>query len=344
MLRPFSDHFPICLESLVAARGKAPFRFENMWLEHEGFSDLIREWWGELQVQGFASYVVASKLKHLKEKLKVWNRVTFGDIRVRKLKLLDSINLLDLKEESSGLVSEELEQRSEAKAEWAKVCTFEEISWRQKSRALWLQAGDRNTKYFHRIASLHRKFNSLSTIEVEGTRYDTLPAMKDAIFGFYRSLFTESEVWRPGVDDLSLTQLRQIDKETIELPFNEEEISRVLFECCGDKSPGPDGMTMAFIQSNWATLREDVLKLFDEFYYSGKFVASLNSTFIGLISKKVGAVNLKNFRPISLVGSMYKLLSKVLARRFRGVISTLISENQKRFCWRASDSGCSAHC
>jgi len=138
LLRPFSDHFPICLESLVAARGKAPFRFENMWLEHEGFSDLISEWWGELQVQGFASYVVASKLKYLKEKLKVWNRVTFGDIRVKKLKLLDSINLFDRKEESSGLSSEELEQRSAAKADWAKVCTLEEISWRQKSRALWL--------------------------------------------------------------------------------------------------------------------------------------------------------------------------------------------------------------
>jgi len=163
---------------------------------------------------------------------------------------MESINLLDLKEESSSLNSEEFEQRSAAKAEWANVCTLEEISWRQKSRALWLQAGDRNTKYFHRVASLHRKFNSLSTIEVEGTRYDTLPAMKDAILGFYKSLFTESEAWRPGVDELPLSQLRQIDKEPIELPFSEDEISRALFECCGDKAPGSDGMIMAFFQSN----------------------------------------------------------------------------------------------
>ena len=41
MARPFSDHFPICLEFLLSARGKNPFRFENMWLEFEGFSDLI---------------------------------------------------------------------------------------------------------------------------------------------------------------------------------------------------------------------------------------------------------------------------------------------------------------
>ena len=44
MARPFSDHFSICLESLVSTRGKTPFRFQNMWLEYEGFSDLIKEW------------------------------------------------------------------------------------------------------------------------------------------------------------------------------------------------------------------------------------------------------------------------------------------------------------
>jgi len=77
-----------------------------------------------------------------------------------------------------------------------------------------------------------------------------------------------------------------------------------------------------------------------EFFYSGKFVAILNSIFIGLIPKKGGVVNIKDFRAISLVGCMYKLLSKVLASRLRGVISNLISENQNTFV----GGRCSAHC
>jgi len=106
--RPFSNHFPIFLESLVPVTGKAPFKFKNMLLEYEGFNDLISKWWGQLHVPGFASFLVASKLKYLKEKLKVWNKEVFGDIEAKKHKLIELINSLDMKEESSSLSSEEL--------------------------------------------------------------------------------------------------------------------------------------------------------------------------------------------------------------------------------------------
>jgi len=56
------------------------------------------------------------------------------------------------------------------------------------------------------------------------------------------------------------------EKESIELPFNEEEVYRALSECCGDKALGPDGMTMAFLQHNWATLKGDVMIMFEEFF------------------------------------------------------------------------------
>ena len=67
--------------------------------------------------------------------------------------------------------------------------------------------------------------------------------------------------------------------------------------------------------------------MFSEFYHTGKFVASLNATFIGLIPKKANAEDIRDYRPISLVGCIYKLLSKVLAQRLRGVTGSLISEN-----------------
>ena len=71
--------------------------------------------------------------------------------------------------------------------------------------------------------------------------------------------------------------------------------------------------------------------MFEEFYHHSKFEKSLNATFIALILKKNDASNIRDFRPISLVGSLYKILSKVLANRLNQVLDQLISESQNSF-------------
>ena len=78
-------------------------------------------------------------------------------------------------------------------------------------------------------------------------------------------------------------------------------------------------------------VERDVLAVFEEFYHHSKFEKSLNATFIALIPKKNDASNIRDFRPISLVGSLYKLLSKVLTNRLKQVLDQLISESQNSF-------------
>ena len=63
----------------------------------------------------------------------------------------------------------------------------------------------------------------------------------------------------------------------------------------------------------------------------GNFVRSLNTTFLVLIPKKGGADDLRDFRPISLVGGFYKLLAKVLANRLKKVVSKVVSTTQNAF-------------
>ena len=78
-------------------------------------------------------------------------------------------------------------------------------------------------------------------------------------------------------------------------------------------------------------MERDVLAVFEEFYQHSKFERSLNATFITLIPKKNDAFNIRDFRPISLVGSLYKILSKILANRLKVVLDQLISESQNNF-------------
>ena len=70
---------------------------------------------------------------------------------------------------------------------------------------------------------------------------------------------------------------------------------------------------------------------FREFHEGGKFVKSLNATFLVLVPKKGCAKDLKDFRSISLVGSLYKLLAKVLTNRLKKVKGKMILESQNAF-------------
>ena len=111
----------------------------------------------------------------------------------------------------------------------------------------------------------------------------------------------------------------------------------------GDKALGPDGFTMAFFQKCWSVVEKDVMDFFDYFHRHSMFERSLNASFLTLIPKKCNAVNIKDFHPISLVGSVFKLLSKVLANRLRVVLDNLIFETQNFVCWRKADSGFTAY-
>ncbi|XP_070007559.1 uncharacterized protein [Nicotiana sylvestris] len=71
-----SDHSPVALEGGAWEQAKSYFKFENWWLNVEGFEDRIREWWGSFEFSGRPDYILACKLKALKGKLKVGAEVT----------------------------------------------------------------------------------------------------------------------------------------------------------------------------------------------------------------------------------------------------------------------------
>ena len=74
-----------------------------------------------------------------------------------------------------------------------------------------------------------------------------------------------------------------------------------------------------------------MLGFFKEFHEQGKFVKSINATFLVLIPKKHNVADFKDLRPISLVGGLYKILAKVLANRIKRVMSKVISPEQSAF-------------
>ena len=165
----------------------------------------------------------------------------------------------------------------------------------------------------------------------EELKWETQDEIREGIVDFYQDLYIEREHWRPFLGGVDFTFLEVEEAAHLERPFSEEEVVLALNQINGEKVSGPDGFTLAFFHHCWDVVKKEVLDSLQEFYVHETFERSLNSTFVVLIPKKVGASDVKDFRPISLTGSIYKIISKVLANRLKEVLGSLLSPSPKRF-------------
>ena len=114
-------------------------------------------------------------------------------------------------------------------------------------------------------------------------------------------------------------------------PFSVAEVKAAVWDCDSYKSPGPDGVNFGFLKEFWEDVKGDVMHFITDFHRNGRLTRGINNTFIVLIPKVTSPQRLNDFRPIFLVGSLYKILSKVLANRLRMVMGSLIAETQTTF-------------
>ena len=117
----------------------------------------------------------------------------------------------------------------------------------------------------------------------------------------------------------------------MEEAFTEVEVFSTLSDLNGDKALGPNRFSLSLWQFSWDFMKEEVIGFLKKCHEHDIFVRSLNSTFMVFIPKKVGAEDLRDFRPISLVGGLYKLLAKVLANRIKKVVGKVVSSAQNAF-------------
>nr|GEX48664.1 RNA-directed DNA polymerase, eukaryota, reverse transcriptase zinc-binding domain protein [Tanacetum cinerariifolium] len=125
-----------------------------------------------------------------------------------------------------------------------------------------------------------------------------------------------------------LSPEQQSDLENI---VTRSEIKKAVWECGTDKSPGPDGFTFGFFRRYWSFLENDVVEAVNTFFNNGNFPKGINSLFITLIPKHQEAKTTKDFRPITLIGCIYKIISKILANRMVFVLEDLVNEVQYAF-------------
>jgi hypothetical protein len=127
---------------------------------------------------------------------------------------------------------------------------------------------------------------------------------------------------------MEFLMLQPSSSAVLEFSFSAEEIKVAVWDCKGNEAPSPDGVNFFFIKKAWNIIGGDIIRMVDEFYRANLLPSGINSSFVTLIPKIKCVNKLTKFRPINLVGSLYKIFSKILATKLKNVMSEVIIEHQ----------------
>lgn len=113
-----------------------------------------------------------------------------------------------------------------------------------------------------------------------------------------------------------------------------EEVEEAVWGCEGNKCPGPDDFNFNFIKSCWNTIKDEIHQVLLQFHKNGKLPKAFTSSFVTIIGKTKNPRGLNEFRPISLIGCIYKIIAKILSSRLKGVFPGIIAPSQTAFLQR----------
>lgn len=214
---------------------------------------------------------------------------------------------------------------------------MEEEVLKQRSKIHWLDVGDGNNHYFHNSAKIREVRNAIHEVQREdGSIAQTEDAIKKEAESFFADFMRKQPEEFEGASVKELTELLDFrcsahDSDKLEREVTNEEIRKVLFNMPSNKAPGPDCYTTKFFKESWEITGGDITVAIQSFFTTGFLPKGLNSTIVSLIPKKEEAKMMKDYRPISLCNVLYKVISKLIANRFKSIMPKCITWNQSAF-------------
>ncbi|XP_061359052.1 uncharacterized protein LOC133303192 [Gastrolobium bilobum] len=270
------------------------FKFLAAWLTDNRFTELVRR-----SFEGKVNWLDA--MDQFEADVRVWHQGVFKEHNKKKNRLYSRLNGLDSFrygrfDHNTELLQKDLWRELQA------ILVREELMWFQRSRNQWLKFGDKNSKFFHASAVARRRHNRIVALkDDQGNWISDTDLLVNMATDFYQNLF-KSEGEREGSFPIQnkFPELSNSEKRLLSCAPSREEIRRTMFLMGKFKAPGPDGLSVIFIQSQWETICVSICELIEGIFSDPKKVRSVNGTLICLIPKKESPENMKEFRPISL--------------------------------------------
>jgi len=268
------------------------------------------------------------KMKLLKADIRVWNKEVFDCMESNKKTIVAEIEDLD---DNDVLEENGKMRRMELFSQLGLVEKKLDSIYRQKARGNWIKYGDMNSKFFYNAIRWRRLKNEAKGVEIGGLWCEELKVVHREAKSLFEKRFTATQDYDVNLGSVDFKSLSPKVSMNMITSFFEEEVKDAMWQCGGSKSPGLDGFNFNFIKSCWDVIKSDVMAAVHFFHATGTFPKGCNASFIALVLKVRDPSSLDQFRPISLVGVIYKIITKVLSRRMKKVMSMIIDDCQSAF-------------
>ena len=205
-----------------------------------------------------------------------------------------------------------------------------------RSKVKWVEEGEKSTKYFFGLEK--NNFTKKHIRKLKLTDDSIITDEKNInleIKTFYQSLY-QSQSQEEVKDNVffmsnNIPKLSKNDQEVCDTPLTKQECFKTLKTFKKGKSPGNDGLTLEFYEKFWCLISNKLFASYEESFIAGELSSSQKQAIITLIEKGKDRLQLKNWRPISLINFDCKILSKALSLRIQKFLPDLINSNQSGF-------------
>jgi hypothetical protein len=326
-----SDHCIMKLTGQLGLPSFKGFRFEDYWLKQRGFMEVVAEAWSRPIQAGDHIRKFHIKLSRVAKALRIWSRARVGNIKLLTAVAEQVILGLDFAQENRELTIAEIALRKFLKLKIVGLAAISRSRIRQRSRVTWVGAADANTKLFHLRANGRRRKNYVPLIITDDAHLTTEEDKHGELFRHFKeSLGTTHR--RQQTLNWDALGIQRHDLTSLEQAFSELELKDAVFGLPIGKAPGPDGFTAGFYRKCWPLIKDDLLLAINQLHsLRGRRWNLLNSAHISLLPKGVDACKVKDYRPVSLMHSVAKIVCKMMANRLAPCLHSMIPHSQSAF-------------
>ena len=231
------------------------------------------------------------------------------------------------------------EQLNESRLELEKIIEIRTKGAILRSKTKWYNEGEKNTKYFLNLEKRHYKQGTISQIKINDSEFVTSDKnILTECVAFYKNLYSskgntfnqdDTTVFFEGGDERAIDEHELTSCEGV---LTEKECLEALRDMESEKTPGTDGLPAEFYKVFWKDVSSTLISALNYAYETGKLSITQRRGIIKPIPKKdAEPFFIKNWRPLTLLNSDYKIAAKSIANRLKPLLPDVINYDQTGF-------------